>query len=89
MSAGLAVSLLRGGVLQTLMIAAPILLVGMLVGLIIAILQATTSIQEQTLTFVPKIAAILGAIFLFGPWIVTSMVQFTIRIFERIPNITG
>ncbi len=89
MSTGLAVSLLRGGVLQTLMIAAPILLVGMLVGLIIAILQATTSIQEQTLTFVPKIAAILGAIFLFGPWIVTSMVQFTIRIFERIPNITG
>jgi len=89
MSIGFAVNLMRGGVLQTLMIAAPILLIGMLVGLIISILQATTSIQEQTLTFVPKIAAILGAIFLFGPWIVTSMVQFTKRLLEQIPNMTG
>ncbi len=89
MSVGAAVTLLRGGVLQTLMIAAPILLVGMLVGLIVAILQATTSIQEQTLTFVPKIVAILGALFLFGPWIVTSMVQFTIRLFDKIPKMTG
>ncbi len=89
MSVGTAVTLLRGGVLQTLMIAAPILLVGMLVGLIVAILQATTSIQEQTLTFVPKIVAILGALFLFGPWIVTSMVQFTIRLFDKIPKMTG
>ena len=89
MSIGFAVNLMRGGVLQTLMIAAPILLIGMLVGLIVSILQATTSIQEQTLTFVPKIAAILGAIFLFGPWIVTSMVQFTKRLLEQIPNMTG
>ncbi|MCD6121423.1 MAG: flagellar biosynthesis protein FliQ [Spirochaetales bacterium] len=89
MSIGFAVNLMRGGVLQTLMIAAPILLIGMLVGLIVSILQATTSIQEQTLTFVPKIAAILGAIFVFGPWIVTSMVQFTKRLLEQIPNMTG
>ena len=89
MSIGAGVALLRGGVLQTLMIATPILLVGMLVGLIVAILQATTSIQEQTLTFVPKIVAILGALFLFGPWIITSMVQFTIRLFDKIPNMTG
>jgi len=89
MSIGFAVNLMRGGVLQTLMIAAPILLIGMLVGLIVSILQATTSIQEQTLTFVPKIAAILGAIFVFGPWIVTSMVQFTKRLLEQIPSMTG
>ena len=89
MSIGFAVNIMRGGVLQTLMISSPILLIGMLVGLIISILQATTSIQEQTLTFVPKIAAILGAIFVFGPWIITSMVQFTKRLFEQIPNMTG
>ncbi|NOY10073.1 MAG: flagellar biosynthesis protein FliQ [Spirochaetes bacterium] len=89
MSIGFAVNIMRGGVLQTLMISSPILLIGMLVGLIISILQATTSIQEQTLTFVPKIVAILGAIFLFGPWIITSMVQFTKRLFEQIPNMTG
>ena len=57
-----AVNLLRGGVMQTLLIAAPLLLIAMVVGLIISIFQATTSIQEQTLTFVPKIAAILGAL---------------------------
>jgi len=88
-SVGFAVNLIRGGVLQALMIAAPVLLVGLLVGLIISIFQATTSIQEQTLTFVPKIAAILGALILFGPWIVASMVQFTLRLFGRIPELGG
>ena len=89
MSVGFAVNLIRSGVLQALMIAAPVLLVGLLVGLIISIFQATTSIQEQTLTFVPKIAAILGALILFGPWIVASMVQFTLRLFGRIPELGG
>jgi flagellar biosynthetic protein FliQ len=88
-SVGFAVNLIRGGALQALMIAAPLLLVGLLVGLIISIFQATTSIQEQTLTFVPKIAAILGALILFGPWIVVSMVQFTLRLFGRIPELGG
>ena len=89
MSIGFAINLIRGGVLQALMMAAPLLLVGMLVGLIISIFQATTSIQEQTLTFVPKIAAILGSLILFGPWIVMSMVQFTMRLFARIPELGG
>jgi flagellar biosynthetic protein FliQ len=86
MDIGEAVYILRSGVLQILMMAAPLLIIGMVVGLIISILQATTSIQEQTLTFVPKIAAILGGIIIFGPWIVGSMTQFTIRLFERIPD---
>ena len=89
MSVGFAINLIRSGALQALMIAAPLLLVGMLVGLIISIFQATTSIQEQTLTFVPKIAAILGALILFGPWIIVSMVQFTLRLFGRIPELGG
>ncbi|MEJ2663796.1 MAG: flagellar biosynthesis protein FliQ [Spirochaetia bacterium] len=87
MSLGMAINLLRGGVLQVLIVAAPILLIGMITGLIISIIQATTSIQEQTLTFVPKIAAILGALIFFGPWIITSMVQFTIRLFQHISTI--
>jgi flagellar biosynthetic protein FliQ len=89
MSLGTAINILRGGVLQVLVIAAPILLIGMLTGLIISIIQATTSIQEQTLTFVPKIAAILGAVAIFGPWIITSMVQFTIRLFQQISGMSG
>jgi flagellar biosynthetic protein FliQ len=87
MSLGTAIQLIREGVLQTLIIAAPILLIGMGVGLIIAILQATTSIQEQTLTFVPKIAAILVGLVLFGRWLLESMVQYTRRLFEMISTI--
>ena len=87
MSLGAAITIVREGVLQTLIISGPILLTGMAVGLIVAILQATTSIQEQTLTFVPKIAAILLGLILFGRWLLESMVQYTKRLFEMIPNI--
>ena len=87
MSFSLAVNLLRSAILQVLIMAAPMLLVGMAVGLIISIFQATTSIQEQTLTFVPKIAAILGSLIVFGPWIFSSMVQFTIKLLNSMPNL--
>lgn len=86
MDIGFSVYLMRSGVLQVLMMSAPVLLIGMAVGLIIAIFQATTSIQEQTLSFVPKIAAILISLILFGPWIFSSMRQFTINLFNQIPN---
>jgi flagellar biosynthetic protein FliQ len=89
MTIGFAVQLLRGGVLQTLLIAAPLLAIGMVVGLIVSIFQATTSIQEQTLSFVPKIIAILGALVLLGPWIMASMVQFTVRLLGKIPELGG
>ncbi len=89
MTLGFVINILRDGVLQILLLSAPILLVSMVVGLIISILQATTSIQEQTLTFVPKIAAILGTLMLLGPWMITSLAQFTTRLFERIPDMGG
>jgi flagellar biosynthesis protein FliQ len=87
MEIGEAIYIVRSGVLQILMMAAPMLIIGLGVGLVISILQATTSIQEQTLTFIPKIAAILGSIIIFGPWILNSMTQFTLRLFSRIPDI--
>jgi flagellar biosynthetic protein FliQ len=89
MGLGFVVNILRDSVLQILLLSAPILLVSMVVGLIISILQATTSIQEQTLTFVPKIAAILGTLMLLGPWMFTSLAEFTARLFERIPEMGG
>ena len=70
----------------TVMISLPILLVALVVGLVISILQATTSIQEQTLTFVPKILAIVLAIVIFGSWIAGSMIGFTVEIFDMIPG---
>lgn len=86
MSLGFVINLIRTSVLQILLMASPMLLIGLSVGLVISIFQATTSIQEQTLTFVPKIAAILGALVVFGPWIFSSIVQFTIRLFSQIPE---
>ena len=87
MSLGTAMQIIREAVMQTLIIAGPILLVGMLVGLIVAILQATTSIQEQTLSFVPKIAAILLSLVFFGRFLLQSLVEYTRRLFESIPTI--
>ena len=89
MGVGFVVNILREGILQILLLSAPVLLVSMVVGLIISIIQATTSIQEQTLTFVPKIAAILGILMLLGPWMFTSLAEFTTRLFERIPEMGG
>lgn len=68
------------------LISLPILGISMLVGLIISILQATTSIQEQTLTFVPKMFAIVIVIVIFGSWIAGSLINFTIQLFEMIPD---
>ncbi len=87
MSMGTALQLVREGVLETLILAGPLLLIAMAVGLIIAILQATTSIQEQTLTFVPKIAAILVGLVLLGRFLLDSIVGYTHRLFSMISNI--
>ncbi|MRN54853.1 flagellar biosynthesis protein FliQ [Paenibacillus monticola] len=59
---------------------APMLILGLVVGLIISIFQATTQIQEQTLAFVPKIVAVMLALLIFGPWIITKMMDFTSQI---------
>lgn len=69
-----------------LLVSAPILLLGLLVGLIVSIIQATTQIQEQTLSFIPKLIAIALALLIFGPWMMNMMYDFTINIFENIPN---
>ena len=86
MSIGDVTVLLRQGVQQVLMIAGPMLLAALVVGLVVAILQASTSIQEQTLTFVPKVFAILGVLAILGGWMMTSLGQFTINLFRRIPE---
>lgn len=89
MSIGFVVALLRNSVFQTLILAAPVLLVAMTIGLVISIFQATTSIQDQSLTFVPKILAIFGTLGLLGAWMANSLVNYTISIFEMIPGMAG
>ena len=60
----------------------PLLLTGLVIGLIISIFQTATSIQEQTLSFVPKIIGVFLAIILFGPWIINILESYTIRMFS-------
>jgi flagellar biosynthetic protein FliQ len=88
MSLGFVINLIQTSIFELLIISAPLLLIGMGVGLIISIFQATTSIQEQTLTFVPKIVAILAALVIFGPWMFGSMMQFTVTLFDSIPGLS-
>ena len=66
-------------------VAAPILLVSLVVGLIISIFQTVTSIQEQTLTFVPKIIAVFFALIVLGHWMLNEMTQFMIRLWSDFP----
>ncbi|MEL3905886.1 MAG: flagellar biosynthesis protein FliQ [Treponema sp.] len=87
MSIGIVVNLMRNGIFQVFILAAPILLAALVVGLIVAIFQATTSIQEQTLTFVPKILTILGMLALLGGWMFSVLRDYTFRLFDMIPQI--
>jgi flagellar biosynthetic protein FliQ len=89
MSLGDMVTLLREGILEVLLLAGPLLFVALAVGLVIAILQAATQIQEQTLTFVPKIFAIMITLAALGGWMFTMLGNYTIRLFRMIPTVAG
>ncbi len=73
----------------TLLVSAPMLGFGLITGLVISIFQAVTSIQELTLTFIPKILAVFLALFLFFPWIMRIMMSFTERILINFPGYIG
>ncbi len=73
----------------TLMVSAPMLGFGLVVGLLVSVFQAVTSIQEMTLTFIPKILAVFLALVIFFPWMLRYLVDFTVRLLASIPNIVG
>lgn len=78
------ITVLQESISTVLKVAAPILIVGMVVGVIVSIFQATTQINEQTLAFVPKIVAILLSILLFAGMMLTSLTEYTHRMFDYI-----
>lgn len=86
MSEGMIVSLGRDAVLMVLTVAGPMLLAGLVVGLLVSLLQATTQIQEQTLVFIPKIIAVLVTAVVFGPWMLRKMIEFSSRIIGEMPQ---
>ncbi|MBE0341949.1 flagellar biosynthesis protein FliQ [Paenibacillus sp. 28ISP30-2] len=83
------ISLAGQAVYKVLKVRGQMLILGLVVGLIISIFQATTQIQEQTLAFVPKIVAVLLALLLFGPWILTTLVDFTFNILDNLYKYIG
>ncbi len=72
----------------TLILAGPVLLFGLIAGLIVAVFQALTQINEMTLIFIPKIGATVLAIALFGPWMLQKLISYTTALFEAIPGVT-
>ncbi|MBZ4417172.1 flagellar biosynthesis protein FliQ [Myxococcus sp. RHSTA-1-4] len=68
-----------------LVVSAPPVLTSLLVGFLISLFQATTQIQEQTLTFAPKVVIVFGVLALTGPWIGSQLVRFTFHVFDRFP----
>ncbi len=89
MSGDLVVQMAQQALVIVLIVAAPMLGLGLIVGLMVSVFQATTSIQEQTLAFIPKIVAVFVAILIFGPWMLRIMVEFVTNIFVNLPNYIG
>ena len=89
MSNALALDLLRSAIQTALVIAAPMLVAALLVGLVVGLLQAVTSIQEQTLTFIPKLLVMTGVFALLLPWILSQLVQYLASIIKSLPTLVA
>jgi len=76
----------RDAIYTIILTAAPLLLVSLIVGLIVSIFQTVTSIQEQTLTFVPKILAVFAIMMLLGSWMLNNMSDFMVRLYSNLSN---
>ncbi|RBP46751.1 flagellar biosynthesis protein FliQ [Garciella nitratireducens] len=86
MSEAVVLDIMKNALTTALKIGAPVLVISLAVGLVISILQATTQIQEQTLTFVPKIIAVFLSLIIFGSFMLNTLISFTNRIFDYIAN---
>lgn len=85
MNQDFAVQILTQGIITLFMVSLPIVGVGLMVGFLISLFQAVTQIQEQTLTFVPKVIAVLSMVALMSPWIISILVDFTTSLWNMIP----
>ncbi|MCK4602362.1 MAG: flagellar biosynthesis protein FliQ [Phycisphaerae bacterium] len=80
-----AIDLARQAVMLMLILGAPVLLTGLIVGVVLSVLQAATQVQEQTLSFVPKIIAMLLVAVLVGPWMLQRLIEFSREVFSTLP----
>ncbi len=89
MSSDLVVQMAREALFMVMLISAPMLGLGMLVGILVSVFQATTQIQEQTLAFIPKIVAVFVAILIFGPWMLRLLTDYVRELFVNLPSLIG
>ena len=83
----MAINVCRKAIQTILMVAGPMLIAGLVVGLLISTFQAATQINEQTMTFIPKIVAVFLTLLFFGPWIIRIITTFTIGVFETMATL--
>ena len=86
MSESMVIELGQEAMFTILILAAPMLVIGLIVGLAVSIFQATTQIQEATLAFIPKIIAILGSVVVFGPWLLNIIIDYTLKLYTNLHN---
>ncbi len=89
MTPGTVIEIGRQAIEVMLIISAPLFIAALATGLLISIFQAATSINEATLSFVPKVVVIFGVLIIGGPWIITLMTDYMRRLFEAIPTLIG
>lgn len=89
MSSEFVISMAQKGVYAVLVISGPLLIIALGIGLLVSIFQATTQIQEQTLAFIPKIVGVLVALIIFGPWMLSNMIDFAYQIFSNLHRFVG
>jgi flagellar biosynthesis protein FliQ len=89
MSHQLVIDLSRQAIMTALMIAAPMLLIALGVGLVVSIIQSVTQIQEQTLAFVPKLVLVGGSFIVGLPWLLQILIRYTTELFRGIPAMVG
>lgn len=81
-----AVEITRQAIMVSLIVGTPVMLVAMVVGLVISLFQAVTQLQDQTLSFVPKILAMVATVLLLLPWLIGQVVDYTIELWQSIPQ---
>jgi flagellar biosynthetic protein FliQ len=89
MNPGMAVHLISQAMMMALMVAAPLLATALFVGVAVSLIQALTQIQEQTLTFIPKLIAVAIVLLLCLPWMITQLVQYIVAAFDLLPGMVG
>lgn len=89
MTPEMVMSLAYRGMMLTLLIAAPLLLVALMVGLLVSLFQAATQINEMTLSFIPKILAVFTTLIIGGSWMLGTLSDFTRELFNNIPGMIG